>query len=137
MHALKFTLVRTCFRLFSGRAGDFATGAGSGAAAGRVSTGAALSSASGGGAVSTATGSPLASSVARFQTVEEPQLLQERTIPSFTRYTSDSRSLCSTVSRVLQLLHWSSTRLATFSESVMPGNLMPQRSISGFKKATP
>src|SRR6266480_4106505 len=129
MHALKFTLVRTCLRLFS-------VGAGSGGEAGSVSTGSALSSASVVG-VSTRTGSPPASTVVRFQIVEDPHLLQERTIPSLTRYTSDSRSLCSTISRALQLLHWSSTRLASFSESVMLGKSTPQRSTSASRKVTP
>src|SRR5882757_11458593 len=128
MHALKFTLVRTCLRLFS-------VGAGSGDEAGSVSRGSALSSAS--VVVSIRTGSPPASSAARFQIVEDPHLLQERTIPSLTRYTSDSRSLCSTISRALQLLHWSSTRLASFSESVMLGKSTPQRSTSASRKATP
>src|SRR6266853_6596297 len=117
MHALKFTVVRTCLRLFTmGAAG--CTGASvSGGAAESASTGASLSSASG-GTISSRTGSPLASSIALLQYVDDPQLLQVRTIPSLTRYTSDSRSLCSTVSRALQLLHCSSTRLASFSDSV-------------------
>src|SRR6267143_353087 len=136
MHALKFTLVRTCLRLFSVGAAGCAAAAGSGDAAGSVSTGSALSSASG-GVVSSRAGSPPASSAARFQIVEEPHLLQERTIPSLTMYTSDSKSLCSTISRALQLLHWSSTRLASFSESVMLGKSTPQRSTSAPRKATP
>src|SRR6266571_211137 len=66
MHALKFTLVRTCLRLFSGRASGCCTGAGSGGVSRPASTGSIISSASGGG-VSGGTGSPLASLVACFQ----------------------------------------------------------------------
>jgi len=93
MHAWKFTLVRTCLRLFSVRAAVCGTGAASGDAAGRVSTGSARCAASD-GVFSSGTVSPAASPAARFQIVEDPHFLQKRIIPSLTRYTSDSMSLC-------------------------------------------
>src|SRR6266481_5423309 len=104
MHALKFAIVRTCFRLFSGRAVDCGAEGGSADAAGGDSTGSAISPMTS-GAVSDGTVSPLTSSIGRRQNVEVPQILHERTSPSLTRYTSDSRSLCSINSRALQPQH--------------------------------
>src|SRR5205814_5407990 len=126
MHALKFAFVRTCLRLFSTCGAACNAGPGCAGAGGGISTDSSLSSDSG-AAVSNPTGPLSAPSIGRLQYVDVPQFLQARTMASLTRYTSDSRSLCCTISRVLQPLHCSITRLAFFSESVMPGNGMSHK----------
>src|SRR5258708_33590598 len=126
MHALQLTFVRAYLRLFSGRIAVF----GAGADAASVSPSCACRG-WGQSDLSPAT------TEACFQKVEEPQFLQNRTMPSLIANTSAARSLWSTGSRPLQLLHSSNKRLARISESVKDGNLTPQKSISGSRNAAP
>src|SRR5580692_4973516 len=86
----------------------------------------------------TSTGCSSGTFTARFQSVESWQCLQYRTMPSLITRTSDSTSLCSTVSCSLQALHSSSTRRSSFSLADTGAKSISQKSIiSVFTKATP
>src|SRR5258708_6438595 len=101
MHALQLTFVRKYLRLFSGRIAVFGAGADAASVA--------PSCACRGWGQSDLSPAPTG---ACFQKVEEPQFLQNRTMPSLIANTSAARSLWSTASRPLQPLHSSNERLA-------------------------
>src|SRR5229473_1474038 len=76
--ALKFTFVRRYFRLFAGRKVGWRSAGES------MDSGSSGSEKSGSSSIRSEAALPAAASSARFQTVEEPQFLQKRTMPSLT-----------------------------------------------------
>src|SRR5260370_25749530 len=126
MYGLRRSCVRVYLGVFSGRIAVFGAGADAASVA--------PSCACRGWGQSDLSPAPTG---ACFQKVEEPQFLQNRTMPSLIANTSAPRSLWSTASRPLHLLHSSNERLARISESVKDGNLTPQKSISGSRNAAP
>src|ERR1700728_1844407 len=114
--ALKLTFVRRCLRLFSGRAAglgivavrDRKVGGGDGRG----------SCPDGGGADDSAT-----SLATRAQIVVIPQRLQDRSNGSLAAETSTSKSLKSTVSRLLQRMHSRSERLGALSGFLRGGKM--------------